>query len=320
MRERVCRSRLHRDPALVPLRLGQNDLVLLRDLFFYRFADTRALARTFRWANGGKGLQYFSKRLSHLWRAGYVERFTPAFSRYIHGSRHLLYTIGSGKGSAAARTGIRPGAIPDDRWRDVLAEAAPARLRAREALLAIGIDGAEIDRVLHNNTITALRFIAGETSGVQHHVLAADALSSIWFRARMRGHQVEDVHPDGIADLSFREPEPHRHRDLLSVKGLVPIRPDCLFRIGQTRYALEAETGTSSAAKIQLKLRRYARLPDFARDNLHVLIACAHGGHAAMIASARRTLSVVASSRIHVFPPDMDEIHDGFHSACESVL
>ncbi|HEV7765867.1 MAG TPA: replication-relaxation family protein [Thermoanaerobaculia bacterium] len=320
MRERVHRSRLHRDPALVSLALQQRDLVLLRDLFYFRFAETPTLARTALWASGGRGAQYFSKRLSQLWRAGYVERFTPAFSRYIHGARHFVYTIGSAKASAAARTGIRPDCIPEDRWREVLAEAAPARLRAREALLAIGIDGAEIDRVLHNNTVTALRFIAGEISGVKHHALAADALSSIWFRTRMRGRQVEDVHPDGMADLSFREPEPHRHRDLLSVKGLVPIRPDCLFRIGPTRYALEAETGTSSAAKIQLKLRRYARLLDFARDNLHVLTVCAHGGHAAMIASARRNLSVVASARIHVFLPDMDEIHDGAHSACESVI
>jgi hypothetical protein len=320
MRERVHRSRLHRDPALVPLRLGQNDLVLLRDLFFYRFADTRALARTFRWANGGKGQQYFPKRLTQLWRAGYVERFTPAFSRYVHGSRHFLYTIGSGKASAAARTGIRPDGIPEDRWRAVLAEAAPARLRAREALFAIGIDGPEIDRVLHNNTVAALRFISGDTSGVKHHALAAEALSAIWFRARMEGHQVEDIQPDGVADLSFPESDLHRHRDLVTPGGMIVIKPDCVFTIGMTRYALEAETGTSSAAKIQLKLRRYARLLDFARDNLHVLTACAHGGHAAMIASARRHLSGVASSRIHVFPPDMDEIHDGFHSACESVL
>lgn len=288
MRERVYRSRLHRDPALVPLRLGQNDLVLLRDLFFYRFADTRALARTFHWANGGKGLQYFSKRLTHLWRAGYVERFTPAFSRYVHGSRHFLYTVGSGKASAAARTGLRPDAIPEDRWRDVLAEATPARLRAREALLAIGIDGAAIDRVLHNNTVAALRFISGDTSGVQHHALAAEALSAIWFRARMEGHQIVDIQPDGIADLSFHEPEPHRHRDLVSAKYLVPIRPDCLFRIGENRYALEAETGTSSTAKLHLKLSRYELL--LRREQaLRLLVHCATQAHADRVSEIARS-------------------------------
>jgi hypothetical protein len=279
MRERVQRSRLHRDPTLVPLRLGQNDLVLLRDLFFYRFADTRALARTFRWTNGGEGLQYFSKRLAQLWRAGCVERFTPAFSRYVHGSRHFLYTIGSGKASAAARTGLRPDAIPEDRWRDVLAEAALARLRARDALLTIGIDGAEIDRVLHNNTETALRFIAGDTSGVKHHALAAEALSSIWFRARMEGHQVEDIQPDEVADLSFREPEPHRHRDLVTAGGIIVIKPDCLFTIAGQRYALEAETGSSSAAKLRLKLSRYALL--LRREQaLRLLVHCATQAHA----------------------------------------
>lgn len=279
MRERVHRSRLHRDPALVPLRLGQNDLVLLRDLFFYRFADRRALARTFRWANGGKGLQYFPKRLAQLWRAGYVERFTPAFSRYVHGSRHFLYTIGSGKASAAARTGLRPDAIPEDRWRDVLAEGAPARLRAREALVAIGIDGAEIDRVLHNNTVTALRFISGDTSGVKHHALAAEALSAIWFRARVEGHQVEDIQPDGVADLSFREPEPHLHRDLVTAGGMVVIKPDCLYTIAGTRYALEAETGTASATKVHLKVLRYARRIALCDPQLRVLVYCATDAH-----------------------------------------
>lgn len=285
MRERLHRSRLHRDPALAPLALQQRDLVLLCDLFFFRFADTPALARTFQWAGGGSGMHYFTKRLSQLWRAGYVERFTPAFSRYVHGSRYFVYMIGSGKASAAARTGIRPDCIPADRWRDVLAEAAPARLRAREALLAIGIDGSEIDRVLHNNTVAALRFISGDTSGVKHHALAAEALSSIWFRARMEGHDVEDVRPDGMADLSFRDPEPSRHRDLVTVGGLVPIKPDCLFTISGRHYLLEAETGSSSSEKMRLKLRRYTRyfeqlsLRETDKCSSHLRVHCSTRSH-----------------------------------------
>lgn len=295
MRERAHRSRLHRDPALVPLALQQRDLVLLRDLFFFRFADTPALARTFRWAGGGSGVHYFAKRLTQLWHAGYVERFTPAFSRYVHGSRHFVYTIGSGKASAAARTGIRPDSIPEEQWRDVLAEAAPARPRARDALLAIGIDGAEIDRVLHNNTVAALRFISGDTSGVKHHALAAEALSAIWLRARMEGHQVDDIQPDGVADLSFREPEPHRYRDLVTGGGMIVIKPDCVFTIAGTRYALEAETGTSSAAKLLIKLRRYARLLSF-DPLLRLLFACGSAEHSDRIRQVVRTLP---RSRLH---------------------
>jgi hypothetical protein len=287
MRERVHRSRLHRDPVLAPLALQQRDLVLLRDLFFFRFADTPSLARTFQWAGGGSGMHYFTKRLTQLWRAGYIERFTPAFSRYVHGSRHFLYTIGSGKASAAARTGIGPDAIPEDRWRAVLAEAAPARLLARDALLAIGIDGTEIDRVLHNNTVAALRLIAGETSGVQHHALAAEVLSTIWFRARMDGHDIEDVQPDGVADLSFRESDAYRYRELLT-DGRVVIKPDCLFTIARQQYALEAETGSSSTAKLRMKLRRYARAFE-RRGYLRLIIACATSAH------ARRANDIVAS-------------------------
>jgi hypothetical protein len=279
MGERVHRPRLHRDPRLVPLALQQRDCVVLRDLFFFRFADTRALERSASWANGGKGMQYFGKRLTQLWRAGYVERFTPAFSRYIHGSRHFLYTIGSGKASAAARIGLRPCDVPEDRWRDLLAEATPARARAKDALRTIGIAEGEIDRVLHNNTETALRFIAGDTSGVKHHALAAEALSAMWFRARMEGHQVKDIQPDGVADLSFRDPEPHRHRDLMSAGGIIVIKPDCLYTITGQRHALEAETGSTSIAKLHLKLRRYARLVD-QRVPLVLIIACATRIHA----------------------------------------
>jgi len=272
-------SRYHRDPVLASIRLTSHDLVLLRDLFFLRFAATPALVLSARWASGGAGGQYALKRLTMLWRAGLVERFAPVVSRYVHaGAPPFIYTLGTGKVTAAARTGIRPSDISEERWRVVLAEANPARLRAREALLATGIDGREIDRVLHNNTIAALRFIAGETSGVHHHVLAAAALSEIWFRARMAGQQIEDIQPDGVADLSFREPDPRAHRDLLAADGVsVPIRPDCLFTIAGTRYALEAETGSASAPKLLRKLRRYARLLAF--HNLSLILVCSSAAH-----------------------------------------
>jgi hypothetical protein len=287
VRERVQRSRLHREPALVPLVLQNRDLTVLRDLFFFRFADTPTLALTAQWASGGSGKHYFSKRISHLWRAGIVERVTPSFSRYVQGSRSFLYFLGSGKTSAAARTGLRPDCIPDDRWRAVLAEATPARARARDALLAIGIDGAEIDRVLHNNTVAAMRFIAGDTSGVKHHALAAEALSAIWFRARMDGFQIENIYPDGVGDLSFREPETHRYRELVT-SGTIVIKPDCLFTIAGQQYALEAETGSASTAKLRMKLRRYARAFE-RRGDVRLIIACATNEH------ARRATDIVTS-------------------------
>src|SRR6185436_3376450 len=209
-------------PELAPLALQQRDLLILRDLFFYRFASTPALVLSARWASGGAGLHYIAKRITQLWRAGYIERFRGRQSLYLHGSQPFAYTIGSGKASAAARTGMRPADISADRWRQVLADAAPARDRVRHALGCIGIELGEIERVLHNNTELALKHYAGESSGVRHHVLAAEFLSHFWFDARMRGEAVEDIQPDGIADLSFREPEPHRHRDLVLANGIVP--------------------------------------------------------------------------------------------------
>jgi hypothetical protein len=279
MPARAIRSRLHRGPDLAPLILQNRDLAVLLDLFYYRYASTPALFLSARWVGKGAGMQHFAKRLTHLWRAGYVERFTGRQSLYLHGSEPFVYTIGSGKASAAARTGLRPSDISPERWREVLAEAAPARDRVRYALGCVGIAPGEIERVLHNNTELALKHYAGESSGVRHRVLAADFLSRFWFEARMRGDAVEDIQPDGVADLSFREPDLRRYRDLVTSGGVIPIKPDCLFTIAGMRYALEAETGASSTAKLRVKLGRYARLMSQG-PHLWLLVHCQQYAHA----------------------------------------
>jgi hypothetical protein len=284
MTRSAARSRLHRDPLLAPLALQRRDLVLLQDLYYFRFAAAPALHLSARWAGGGAGAHYIPKRIAQLWRAGYIERFQSRQTLYFHGSEPFVYTIGSGKASAAARAGLRPADISADRWRQVLTEAAPARDRVRHALSLIGIPASEIERVLHNNTELALKHYAGESSGVRHHVLAAEFLSKFWFDARMRGDAVEDIQPDGIADLSFREADPRRYRDLVTAGGIVPIKPDCLFTIAGQRYALEAETGSSSAAKVGVKVRRYARLIE--RQSIRVLIHCAHAAHVRLVEEA----------------------------------
>lgn len=249
MPARATRSRLHRGPVLAPLILQDRDLAVLLDLFHYRFASTPALFLSAKWAGQGVGMQHFAKRLTHLWRAGYVERFTGRQSLYLHGSEPFVYTIGSGKASASARTGLRPSDISPERWREVLAEAAPARDRVRYALRCLGIAASEIERVMHNNTELALKHYAGESSGVRHRVLAADFLSRFWFETRMRGEAIEDIQPDGVADLSFREPDLRRYRHLTTANGIVPIKPDCMFTVADQRYAFEAETGRPASRR-----------------------------------------------------------------------
>lgn len=274
------RSRLHRDPRLVALEPQTRDLAVLRDLFYFRWATAPALALTASWANGGEGHAYFPKRLTQLWRAGYVERFQAGFSRYLHGSRPFVYTIADGRASAAARTGLHPLAIPNDRWRQVLVAAAPARDRTREALRAAGIAPRETDRVLHNNGDAAMKHYAGDSSGVRHHLLSTELVSLLWYSARAHGWPVEDIEPDGVADLSFRDPEPQRHRDLITGDGIVPIRPDCMFTIAGHRFAIEAETGSASTAKLRLKLRRYARFCEVCRNPaLRVIIHSGADAH-----------------------------------------
>jgi len=295
MADRAPRSRLHRDPLLAPLALQNRDLTVLRDLYYYRFASTPALMRSAEWASGGHGMQHFAKRLTQLWRAGYVSRFDAGSNRYLHGSRPFLYTIESGKAAGAARTGRRPEDISESAWRDILREATPVRTRVREALLACGFELADIDRVLHNNTELALKHYVGDTSGVRHHALTAEFLSVFWYQARMDGHAVDNIQPDGIADLSFREPEPRRHRELINREGTVVIKPDCVFTIAGHRFALEAETGTSSASALTRKFRRYIRAFECTRDQkdtpLRVLLYCGSD------AQTRTVSSVLAALR-----------------------
>lgn len=305
---RAPRSRLHRDPILASLDLQRRDLVLLQDLYFFRFAAAPALHLSARWASGGTGVHYITKRISQLWRAGYIERFRATQSAYLRGSEPFIYTIGSGKPSAAARTGLRPTDISAERWRQVLAEAAPARDRVRYALGCVGIAASEIERVMHNNSELALKHYAGESSGVRHRVLAAKFLSRFWFEARMRGDAVDEIFPDGIADLSFRESDLRRYRGLTTANGIVPIKPDCLFTIAGARYALEAETGSSSAAAIRLKLKRYARLFERSRighatgsGDTCLVLYCATQAHAARVAGEIKSGGAqLATSRVLV--------------------
>jgi len=312
MPDRATRSRLHRDPLLTPLVLQNRDLIVLRDLYYYRFATTPALFLSAQWAGNGAGMQYFAKRLSQLWRAGYIERFTGRQSVYLSGSEPFIYTLGSGKASAAARTGLRPSDISAERWRQVLAEAAPARDRVRHALARIGIAASEIERVMHNNTELALKHYTGESSGVRHRVLAANCLSRVWYEARMAGHAVDDILPDGLADLSFREPEPRRYRELVNVAGVIVIKPDCVFRLEKQRYALEAETGTQSLPAFTYKLRHYVRLMERSVDHpVHLLVHCASAASANQAQTAVR-MARMDPYRVNISHTDnCREIADG---------
>jgi hypothetical protein len=271
---------------LAPLVLQPRDLTVLRDLFYLRWAATPALFLTASWANGGRGMAHFAKRLTQLWRAGFVSRFLPSHGRYLHGTRHFLYTLESGKAAAAARTGKRPVDLSEAAWRGVLAEATPVRDRTSEALLAAGIAPTEIDRVLHNNTELALKYYIGETSGIAHRVLASEILAALWFSARMQGFPVENIEPDGMADLSFREPEPRRFRELVTADGIVPIKPDCLFTVAGRRCAVEAETGSASRAKVRLKVRRYAHLLQHTGTCVRPVFYCATRAHRQTVADA----------------------------------
>ena len=75
------------------------------------------------------------------------------------------------------------------------------------------------------------------------------------------------------------------------------IKSVCLFTIAGQRYALEAETGTSSAAKVGLKVRRYARLLERGA-RVHLVFHCATNLHA-------HTVSQAIAATVGAFAPAM---------------
>jgi len=96
-------------------------------------------------------------------------------------------------------------------------------------------------------------------TGVQHRIVAASTLSKLWLNTRMAGDDVADVESVGIADLSFHEPEHARYRHLVdrsvsssSGPAACPasVRPGMRWKRGPE----------ASAAKVDAKLQRYARL------------------------------------------------------------
>jgi hypothetical protein len=88
MRERVQRSRLHRGPVLAPLVLQQRDLVVLRDLFYYRLAD--ALARALRLLGERRqGFTVFSSRNSGAPELSSDSRPRSAGTSTTHGTSSI---------------------------------------------------------------------------------------------------------------------------------------------------------------------------------------------------------------------------------------
>jgi hypothetical protein len=311
------RSRFYRDELAPALHLQTRDVAILRDLFLLRFVPAQALylsayvhTPTPRPVVGRNtpteketGMRNVARRMAALWSSGYTGRFMLRSSMYLNTSPWFTYVIEDGKANELARTHQHYRHVAGDVWDGIVERAALVRDRVLDTLAQLGIECDTARAVLHNNTDLALKLVSGQSSDVGHRVLASTVLAILFFAARQTGHTVGHLLPDGAVDLSFdeyvldkagrRERDSHGNEKTKSV----PIKPDFFFAIDRDGYALEAETGTSSRAKIEQKVQRYLKLhkafgvegvrsavgaPDL--TSFRVLFHCAQATHAAMIA------------------------------------
>jgi hypothetical protein len=246
--DRVRRSRFHRSENPATVVLQPRDVFVLSDLFHFRFAKAQALYLS-AYASGDSGMANWTKRISVLWDAGWMARFSAKFSNYVWGNKFFYYTLETGKASGIATTGLPYYAVPDEKMEAIIKASAPLRARLLDVLTTQGIPADRADAILQYNTDLACKYIAGETSDVRHLVLGSTALAILWFGARQMGATVSHILGDGAVNLSFD----HEGKT-------VPIKPDGFFTIGEYGFALEAETGTSARHKIVDKVQRYLLL------------------------------------------------------------
>lgn len=246
-------------PAATPhprgLSLTARDLDFACDLLRLRFAPTPcAYVLGVSKTNGTR----WQRRLTKLVQAGFLHRFKLARSPYLHGKDFALYTLETGVATRVSQTGRGRWAHTDADWQTYVEETRDLRDQLVEALGSRGLDSDRVRAILAKNEDIACKIVFGESSQVQHLVLAATLVTLLVHAARAYGLPIDAWEPDGMADLSFpmtvteKSGKPHQ--------TTVPCRPDALLVIAGQAIAVEAETGFSSRAKVAEKIARYTQL------------------------------------------------------------
>lgn len=240
--QRARRSRFHRRPRHACL--TPRDAYVLKHVFLMRFCPAQA-TYLFALAAGGAGSSW-AKRLRVLFDAGWLTRLYLPPSVYVAGARWPVYLVESGAAARAIH-----GALPE------AADPEPQRHAIVRLMEEQGISPEAIQLILRGNTDQALKVVAGEPSQVRHSLLGATLTSIALFGAVRAGLSAEHLRADGTFNLSFT----HRKRGPgEQPEEFLPIEPDGFFAVDGTGYIVEAETGTSSRAKVDDKVRRYRLL------------------------------------------------------------
>lgn len=284
-------SRTTRRARASSLSLTSIDAAMLEDLYAIGVATTpiALLLRRGHAPDIAAGMANHRRRLAALFHEGYLSRFDDRFGILL-GSRSFIYAVESGVAAGAAATRRHYDNIDAPTWSAIRASAEPLRERLTELLVSRGHAANEVRAHLEQLTTLCLRYYCGETT-LRHKLLASTAAAILWFGARSRGINVHTLRPDGALAIAVARAE----------GGVVSIRPDLFFGLGDTAVFLEAETGTASRAKVAGKLAQYAAL--VAADvnsklqlrtgtsfhDVRLLIHCATPQHAAAVAELAST-------------------------------
>jgi hypothetical protein len=295
-------TRVRRAAALT---LTKTDLAMLEDLYAVGVATT-PIALLLRRSHDPKpvgGMANHRRRIAALFHDGYLSRFDDRFGIVV-GSRTFIYAVESGvaAGASATRTHYRD--IDATTWATIRSTAEPLRERLVELLATRGHAPTTVQSRIDQIATLCMRYYSGEGT-LRHKLLAATAAAILWLGARARKIEVHTVLPDGA--LAIAVPR--------EAGGIVSLKPDLFFGLGPVAVFIEAETGTSSRAKVAAKLAQYSALfgrgifPTLAErtgvtfSQVRILVHCATDAHAQLVADLAMSQSAPLRDALRITGP-----------------
>ena len=270
-----------------PMTLTRRDAAVVHRVFLSRFCTAQSTFLFAREAEPKGGGDNWSKRLRALYDAGWITRLYLPQSRYVGGSQWPVYCVETGVAAQASELRKPWSHIERSERARIATASAPMRQQLVHLLTSqFGLPEEDVTAGLRAATQHALKLYSGESCHVPHLVLASTFCSIVWHGLARAGASVGTVRPDGAMDLN----------ELADGALESALLPDTFFVAGDTAFCLEAETGTSSRAKIQAKVGRYiafGRHGGVSRCSAHlgraikrlrVIFHCATAAHLQMVA------------------------------------
>lgn len=305
MRRKGALKRTTRVRRAAALTLTKTDLAMLEDLYAVGVATT-PIALLLRRSHDPKavgGMANHRRRIGALFHDGYLSRFDNRFGIVV-GSRTFIYAVESGVAAGASATRKHHRDIEEATWVSIRSTAEPLRERLVELLAARGHAPAAVQSRLEQTATLCLRYYSGEGT-LRHKLLAATAAAILWIGARARKIEVHTLLSDGA--LAIAVPR--------ETSGIVSLKPDLFFGLGPVAVFIEAETGTSSRAKVASKLAQYAALfgrgvfPTLAErtgvtfSHVRILVHCATDAHAQLVADLATSQSAPLREALRITGP-----------------